>query len=408
MHVVVTTFGSDGDFNPVLAIAGALVRRGVAVTFVANPFYEPRVVRSGSRFVPAGKFLDIFATLEANPRYLNTGSGILAVWKELIEPSIHETYPVVCDAVRDVGAPVVVSHALSFGGAWAAAKHGARSVLISTSPSIWLSRHQPMVFANWRAPRVVQGALTVAMRGIGGMAMRPLLRRLATRMGAPRVGDIVRAADLNVGVWPEWFRAPAPDDPPRSRSSGFVFDTGAAAAPLPPDLASFLAGGDPPVIAAFGSAASLHAADRYRAVASACEKLGRRCLLIGASASVVAASAERRVVASAPYVQVFPYASVIVHHGGFGTCGEALRAGKPSLVTPFAFDQFDTAARVQDAGLGCWFTGDAKNPEAIAAGLAPMLSSAALTAAAGDALVKIAAHPNGADRTAELIQAISH
>ena len=37
MNVVVASFGSDGDFNPLLAIAEALVRRGANVSFVANP-----------------------------------------------------------------------------------------------------------------------------------------------------------------------------------------------------------------------------------------------------------------------------------------------------------------------------------------------------------------------------------
>ena len=76
---------------------------------------------------------------------------------------------------------------------------------------------------------------------------------------------------------------------------------------------------------------------------------------------MVAPSPNVLVVASAPYARVFPAASVVVHHGGFGTWGEALRAGKPSLVAPFAFDQFDSAARLQDLGLGHWFAGEAKN-----------------------------------------------
>ena len=191
MNVVVTSFGSDGDFNPLLAIAGALVRRGVTVTFVANPFYERRVTSTGSRFVGAGKFLDVFAALRANPRYLSTGRGGVAIWKELAVPSIREIYPVVRDTVHEVGATAVVSHVLSFGGVWAAAKTGVRNVVVTTTSSAWLSRHQPMVFANWRAPRIVQGALTVALRGMSEMVLRRALRRLAVEIGAPEVPGVV-------------------------------------------------------------------------------------------------------------------------------------------------------------------------------------------------------------------------
>ena len=44
-----------------LSIAAALVRRGAGVSFVTNPFYQRRVEATGSRFVGAGEFLDLFA-----------------------------------------------------------------------------------------------------------------------------------------------------------------------------------------------------------------------------------------------------------------------------------------------------------------------------------------------------------
>ena len=406
MNVVVTSFGSDGDFNPLLAIAGALVRRGVAVTFVANPFYERRVLRTGSRFVAAGSFLDIFAALREDPRYLSTARGGVAVWRKLVAPSIGDTYPVVRETVQQVGATAVVSHVLSFGGVWAAVHAGARNVIVTTTTSGWLSRHQPMVFANWRTPRVVQGALTVALRAVAEAVLRRALRRVAAEIGAPALPGVVPDADLRLGVWPTWFRPPAPDDPPRATTCGFVLDRADAWDPLPIDLETFLTAGDAPVVAAFGSAASLFAADRYRAVADACERLGRRCVLIGSSAAAVAPSATRMVVPAAPYARVFPRASVVVHHGGFGTCAETLRAGKPSLITPFAFDQFDTAARVHDAGFGRWFAGKPTSAAAMATALDWVLRSTHLEAGARAAAAQIAAAPNGADRAAELIAAM--
>jgi rhamnosyltransferase subunit B len=53
----------------------------------------------------------------------------------------------------------------------------------------------------------------------------------------------------------------------------------------------------------------------------------------------------------APYSEVLPRSCAIVHQGGVGTTGQALRAGRPSLILPHAHDQFDNAARV--ARLGC-------------------------------------------------------
>ena len=42
----------------------------------------------------------------------------------------------------------------------------------------------------------------------------------------------------------------------------------------------------------------------------------------------------------------------IVHHGGAGTTGSALRAGVPSIITPCAFDQPEIAAKVERQGGG--------------------------------------------------------
>jgi sterol 3beta-glucosyltransferase len=43
--------------------------------------------------------------------------------------------------------------------------------------------------------------------------------------------------------------------------------------------------------------------------------------------------------------------AAIVHHGGAGTTGAALRAGKPSIVTPFVVGQFAWARVLAARGL---------------------------------------------------------
>jgi rhamnosyltransferase subunit B len=83
---------------------------------------------------------------------------------------------------------------------------------------------------------------------------------------------------------------------------------------------------------------------------------------------------------------------------------ETLRAGKPSIITPFGFDQFDTAARMQNLGLGRWMTGEENSVALMAAALDSTLRDASLAGAAHDAAMKIAAAPDGAERAAELIE----
>jgi UDP:flavonoid glycosyltransferase YjiC (YdhE family) len=53
----------------------------------------------------------------------------------------------------------------------------------------------------------------------------------------------------------------------------------------------------------------------------------------------------------APYSALFPRADAIVHHGGIGTTGIAMRSGRPALVVPHAWDQPDNAARAARLGI---------------------------------------------------------
>jgi rhamnosyltransferase subunit B len=73
-------------------------------------------------------------------------------------------------------------------------------------------------------------------------------------------------------------------------------------------------------------------------------------LLIGQNPPPEHLSPDILAVDYAPYSQVFPRACAIVHQGGIGTTAQALRAGRPTLVMPYSYDQPDNAARVARLG----------------------------------------------------------
>ena len=53
-----------------------------------------------------------------------------------------------------------------------------------------------------------------------------------------------------------------------------------------------------------------------------------------------------------PHEWLFPRMRGIVHHGGSGTTGAALRSGVPSIVVPLGFDQPYWGRRVAALGVG--------------------------------------------------------
>jgi UDP:flavonoid glycosyltransferase YjiC (YdhE family) len=86
---------------------------------------------------------------------------------------------------------------------------------------------------------------------------------------------------------------------------------------------------------------------------SAAKQLGRRAVLILKEPRNRLPDLPAGVAAFgyAPFAQLFPRAAAIVHHGGIGTTGLAMRSGRPALVMPCAWDQPDNAERAVRLGI---------------------------------------------------------
>jgi UDP:flavonoid glycosyltransferase YjiC (YdhE family) len=144
--------------------------------------------------------------------------------------------------------------------------------------------------------------------------------------------------------------APQPDWPSHTVVTGFcLFGEGTLSA----ELREFLDSGPPPVVFTLGSSAVGTAGDFYRRSLEAIQRLGRRAVLLtGSHPQGLPAKLPSHVltVSYAPHAELFARASAIVHQGGIGTTAQALRAGRPMLIVPFAHDQFDNAERVRRLG----------------------------------------------------------
>jgi sterol 3beta-glucosyltransferase len=138
----------------------------------------------------------------------------------------------------------------------------------------------------------------------------------------------------NVHVTGYWFRDDAGDWRP------------------PQALVDFLEVGPRPVCVAFGSTVTKGREKLARTVLEALALSRQRGVVIGEGFPDQGASDGMFRLGSAPYSWLFPRASVVVHHGGAGTTGEALRAGVPSVVVPFTSDQPFWGRRVHDLGVG--------------------------------------------------------
>jgi UDP:flavonoid glycosyltransferase YjiC (YdhE family) len=158
---------------------------------------------------------------------------------------------------------------------------------------------------------------------------------------------------LHLALFSKWLADKQVDWPAQTVVTGFPWFDADGDAALPPQLARFLDDGEPPLVFTLGSAVVADAGRFYHHSAAAAKRLGRRAVLLVKNPRVLLPDLPKGVVALdyAPFSLLFPRAAAIVHHGGIGTTGQAMRSGRPSLVMPCAWDQPDNAERAARLGI---------------------------------------------------------
>jgi vancomycin aglycone glucosyltransferase len=122
--------------------------------------------------------------------------------------------------------------------------------------------------------------------------------------------------------------------------------------PLPDEVEEFLAAGESPVYLGFGSMRA--SGGTAQVLIEAARTLGLRSILSQgwAGLSPEEAGDDCLSIPDVNHGALFPRMAAIVHHGGAGTTHAAARAGTPQVVIPHSYDQFYWAHRVQELGVG--------------------------------------------------------
>ena len=156
--------------------------------------------------------------------------------------------------------------------------------------------------------------------------------------------------------------------------------------PLPDELVAFLDAGTPPVYVGFGSMRV--PTDGARAAIEAIRAQGRRALVSRgwAGLALIDDRDDCFAVGEVNQQALFGRVAAVVHHGGAGTTTTAARAGAPQVVVPQAGDQPYWAGRVARLGIGAAHDGPAPTTESLSAALRTALAPqtrARATAVAG-------------------------
>jgi rhamnosyltransferase subunit B len=184
------------------------------------------------------------------------------------------------------------------------------------------------------------------------------IQQLREELGLPAKGNPIfegqHSSTLVLALFSKLLARIQPDFPPNTIITGFCFFDRKDRQPPSPELSRFLDEGEPPLLFTLGSSMVWIARDFYRVSIEAAQRLGKRALLLIGDKRNLPQSKLPEGIAAFDYVPhslVMPRASVIVHQGGIGTTGQALRAGQPMLIVPYGQDQPDNARRCVRLGV---------------------------------------------------------
>ena len=350
MRVLLSTIGSRGDVQVVVALALKLKELGQDVRLCAPPDFRDSAETLGIPFVPLGpEVRQVKAPAPSAAQAPPTAEQIL----QFMEQTIAGQFATIREAA--IGCDVLLA-----GMALQYAVH-----------SVAEHMNVPYIYAAWcpitlpsphHAPPPLRGMPRDGAADNGTLwaedAKRwyemfgPGINSQRTLLGLEPITDVPRyifsdrpwlAADPTLAPWPE-------------TTDLEVFQTGAWITPdqrpLSPELEAFLDAGEPPIYFGFGS---MHVPqDLGRVVLTVARALGRRAIVSRGWAEVVLPDNEPDClpVGEVNLQALLKRVAAAVHHGGAGTTHVATGAGVPQVVVPQIYDQHYWAMRIHQLGIG--------------------------------------------------------
>lgn len=394
MKVLAYTSPARGHLNPMMGPLLELSRRGAEVHVrTLRAGVEP-VREAGLSCEPIDPAIEAVAMDDHRARsQVGAGKRAFQVWAERARLEVGDFG----GALREISPDVAVVDTTTFGAKAVAEQEGlawaeSRPFLLDeTVPGV-----PPFGFglrpADGPFGRLRDAALSLVVARFDKNVRLPTANagRLAAGLPALRAIEEARQrAPLTL------YYTAEPFEYPRALPEG-VLMVGAGTWDPPAALRRPLPEGERPLALV---ACSSEFQDDGKIAAAALEGMTDRWRLVVTTAGVDPASLPHRgdavVERFLPHRPLLEQASVVVCHGGMGVTQKALAHGVPVCVVPWARDQLDVAARVEEAGAGVKLPRRRLSPARLAAAAA-----AAEACAPGAAAVRAGYESTGGDPAA--------
>lgn len=357
MNILLTTFGTFGDVNPIIGIAIELKNRGHKVSIITNPYFKKHVESFNLEFIGLGEIEHYLVGVE-NPDMWNPRKGFELVARNAILPLMRSLYEIITS--YDPKKTIITGSFLCLGARVAQETHNFPLATIHLQPSIIRSTYDFPVLPGAKLPQNLPRFInSLLYKAVDFFFLDKILKTEVNNfrkgLGLSPVksilGQWINSPKKIIGCFPEWFATPQPDWPKNTDLTGFIyFDGSKEKEKLSDEITDFM--GEQTIVFTPGTAMK-HAKDFFEVSIKASQKLGKRALLLTKFTSHLPNKLPPNVkyVEYLPFSLVLPKVAALVHHGGIGTSAQALLAGTPQLVMPLNHDQPDNANRLEKLGV---------------------------------------------------------
>jgi sterol 3beta-glucosyltransferase len=359
VRVLLFTVGSEGDVRPFVALAGRLRDEGHDPVLAAPALYQGLATAAGLAFEP----LDLDMAEVGRAVAGRHGLRHLLAFAKAMGQRAGRMLPGAAAAATARGpVDLVVHNPVLPIGQHLAEMLGVPAVVAALSPALVPTGQFPS--SAWpgagRPPATLNRRSYLAARYLTGAWCRREIdawRSAALGLGR-RTGRHDPLGDPSVTVLhafsPHVVARPA-DWPATAHVTGYWF-TGKEPTWSPPRrLAGFLDAGDPPVYLGFGSMPIDSPAALAEAITMTARQTGARLIVHSLNPELTRRLAghgdQILMVRQVPHSWLFPQTAAVVHHGGAGTTGTAVAAGRPQVIWPFGVDQHFWASRMTSLGV---------------------------------------------------------
>jgi UDP:flavonoid glycosyltransferase YjiC (YdhE family) len=349
LKIVLATFGSRGDVQPMLALSLGLQAAGHDVVLIGPPEKASWAAELGCPYQPAGS--DVTALIDTMDAAHTARSAL--IFMRYLRREIAVQFETLPEMLK--GADMIVAASLCFGLASMAEAMQIPYRYIAFTPQLMPSGHHPFpAFRHQRLPRWCNWAGWRLIKAIDGINLTRLVNEYRRCMGLAPVRDFllhimgpraIVASDAAVAAVP-------PDTEIRSIQTGYMH-LNQPEMELP-ELEAYLAQGPPPIYVGFGSMPPRDQARLVPLIVNAARSAGRRVVIsrFWEEPNAKAWGDDIFFIHGCPHEQLFPKMAAIVHHGGAGTTATAAISGVPQVIVPQILDQYYWGEQVRRSGLG--------------------------------------------------------